>query len=176
MNKIPLLAIDPGPTYSALVGWDGERVLFKEKLPSDQVNWKVSQLCMVEKHGYQALLIEQVKLYQAADQNLHDTILWCGRFVEWWSKMTSDQVPCHLIPRVRIKAHITGVPSCKDGTVIAALKDRFGHPSRKIKLPEGDNGGILYGVTKDCWQALALAVYGVDKWDELEKEREYRVA
>ena len=56
-----------------------------------------------------------------------------------------------------VKLHVCQSPRAKDANVRQALLDRFGPPGTK-KAP-----GTTYGITKDTWQALAVAVTWDDK-------------
>jgi hypothetical protein len=56
------------------------------------------------------------------------------------------------IPRLKVKLHLCHDSRAKDANIRAALIDRFGKPGTK------KNPGALYGVTRDLWSALAVAI------------------
>lgn len=149
MTKV--FAIDPGTKYSGYVIWDGQIIEGKGKVENEIL------LQVIELHNFHSyeLVIEQVKLYRPADQNLHDTILWYGRFTQQWKHFQNDKIS--FVARSTVKAALTGSAKASDSAVSAYLKDRFGKPGTK-KEPNP----ITYGMSADIWQAFALAVYWVD--------------
>ncbi|UBF29937.1 hypothetical protein K9N68_37640 (plasmid) [Kovacikia minuta CCNUW1] len=166
--KPVVLAIDPGSTHSALIEWDGERVRSKTLEANQNIcnflhsfNSRLSHHSSTSQHH---LVIEQVKLYQTADSNVHDTILWTGRFIESWYRGGNSFNPV-LIPRATIKAGLVHSAQATDAQINAYLKDRFGCSTSR-KDPHPITGGLsvtIDGKSKsDLWQALALAVYYFD--------------
>jgi hypothetical protein len=61
-----------------------------------------------------------------------------------------------------VKMHLCGNTRAKDGNIRQALLDRFG-PGKAIACGTKKQPGPLYGVSKDVWQALALAVTWSDQ-------------
>jgi len=61
-----------------------------------------------------------------------------------------------------VKMHLCNSSRAKDSNIRQALIDRF-EPDLP---PKCRPKGILKGISKDCWQALALAVY----WWDTRKE------
>jgi hypothetical protein len=95
--------------------------------------------------------IEKITLYQRVNDDVHDTILWYGKFQY---ALEENEVPTNLYPRSTIRATICpDLKSPNDSAVIAALKDKVGPPGTK-KLP-----GPTYGITGHSWQALAAAIH-----------------
>jgi hypothetical protein len=93
--------------------------------------------------------IESITLYQRADQNVHDTILWYGRFTH---ALEQRSIPVTLHSRRSVFNFLCpGVPGTSDSAVIAALKDKIGTPGVK------KNPGPTYGVKGHSWQALGTA-------------------
>lgn len=62
-----------------------------------------------------------------------------------------------MMPRIEVKKHLCHNGAAKDSNIRQALIDRFGPPGVK-KEP-----GILYGVKKDIWAAMAIAVTWFDQ-------------
>jgi hypothetical protein len=151
-----ILAIDPGNEESAYVLWDGKKildfgkvsnfVLLENKLKPDDFDFPYDHCC-----------IEMVASYgMPVGKTVFDTVFWIGRFFE----------NCHavcLIYRKEVKIHLCGQTRAKDSNIIQALKDRFGDKGTK-KAP-----GLTYGLSKDVWQAFALAVYYYDTQGHLQK-------
>ncbi len=147
-----ILAIDPGPTESAWVLWNG-RLLDFGKDDNGHVlavirDWRNEERCV----------IEQVASYgMPVGAEVFETVYWSGRFAQAFG---ADRVS--RIPRLQIKMHVCHNSRANDGNIRQALIDRFGRPGTK-KQP-----GLLYGVTKDVWAALAVAVTW---WDQHAQER-----
>ena len=145
-----IIALDPGTTQSAFVVWDGDLIIAKgieknEVLNSRLRDWGGLMFPMV---------IEQIRCYgMPIGQTTLDTVFWSGRFWESWK---GDR---HLMPRLEVKKHLCHNGSAKDSNIRQALIDRFGPPGTK-KEP-----GLLYGVKKDIWAAMAVAVTWMENYD-----------
>ena len=157
MNKITIFAIDPGSEESAWVLWDGKFILGKSIEDNESLLSKIHNLMIPVVPNI--LAIEEVRntYGMPAGISLCKTIFWTGRFYEAW-KSTIPNSQIILIPRIDVKMHLCKTARARDANVRQVLIDRFGKPGRK------NNPGILYGVKKDMWQALALAVYVYDRW------------
>jgi hypothetical protein len=146
-----VLAIDPGPSKSAFVVWDGALIWDKGIRTNDEIITEDIQIIKAD-----LLVIEKVMCYgQAVGQSVLDTCYWTGRFIEQWRlihKQFYDR-----IPRMAVKMHLCHTSRAKDGNVRQAVIDRLGEPGTK------HSPGATYGVSKDVWQALALAIYAVDE-------------
>jgi hypothetical protein len=68
----------------------------------------------------------------------------------------ASKIPCHLVYRKDIKLAFCGTCKAKDANVRQALIDRFGEQGTKL------NPGRLYGIKKDMWSALAVALFWYD--------------
>lgn len=153
-----ILAIDPGPTESAWVVWDGERVRDKGQVQNEPMvqlidRWR--QYAHIDR-----CVIEMIGHYgrgMPVGKEVFDTCVWIGRF-----KQEFDPERTVLVLRPTVKAHICGTTRAKDSNIRQALIDRFGKPGNR-KAP-----GLLYGITGDLWAALALAVTW---WDQHTTER-----
>ena len=74
-----VIAIDPGTTESAYVGWDGRKILFFNKCKN------LDLLSMVRSYDRGGdLIIEEINPYSMG-KAIRDTIFWSGRFYEAWS-------------------------------------------------------------------------------------------
>lgn len=145
-----LLAIDPGCTESAwLIYKDGNILLFgkdsnKDVLTLVRENWE-------EKH----LAIEMIASYgMAVGKEVFETCLWIGRFIEAWGK------PHTLVYRKDVKLHLCRSVRAKDSNIRQSLIDRFGPPGTKNKK------GATYGIAKDVWSALGVAVTFADRYSD----------
>lgn len=146
-----MIAIDPGPTESAYVLFDGERLIDFGKVG----NARLLELLHLWRNGahIQNCAIEQIKSYgMAVGAEIFETCVWTGRFMQQFGPERCDR-----IPRMTVKVHLCGSSKAKDANIRQALIDRFGG-SAAIK-----KGGPLYKVSKDTWAALAVAVTWWDR-------------
>jgi hypothetical protein len=142
-----ILAIDPGPIESAFVIWDGSTILDKGKVPSERI---LPLLGIHERDCH--IVCEMIACYgMAVGAEVFETCVWIGRFLE------KVQGNMERIKRLECKMHLCHSARANDSNVRQALIDRLGAPGTK-KDP-----GITYGVTKDIWAALAVAVTAYDK-------------
>lgn len=136
-----ICAIDPGDKVSAFVVYDGSTILDKGMLPNDELilcDWCVDLIA-----------IEMIASYgMAVGANVFETCVWVGRFMQAFQRFA----PIVRVKRGDVKMHLCQSMRAKDANVRQALIDRFGAPGTK-KAP-----GITYGVSKDVWAALAVAV------------------
>jgi len=93
-----------------------------------------------------------------------DTARWVGRFEE-----ASTPIKVVRLKRSEILRHLAVVTHGKervsaDAGVRAALIDRFGGAGGKeAAIGRKAHPGPLYGISKDVWSALAVAVTSVDR-------------
>lgn len=139
-----IIGIDPGTTESALVVWSPEKLshIFEE-------NGKIKNLISSFRDGH--IYIEMIACQgMPVGKTTFETVLWIGRFYE------ASRIPVTLIPRNNIKLHHCGSSRAKDGNVRQVIIDKVG--------PKGTNKnpGPTHGISKHCWQALAVAVMGLE--------------
>ncbi len=156
-----ILAIDPGTTKSAYVLYDyklNTLIGFGIFENQDMIQY-LSNIHDV--HGSVYLAIEMVKNYgMPIGDTLLMTCVWIGRFIQAWG---NDDYT--LIPRKTICSHICGSAKAKDSNIRQGLINRFGG-SKKIAVGTKKAPGPLYGVTKDIWSALAVAI----TYDEMQED------
>lgn len=140
-----VLAIDPGNEQSAFVLFDtgNEVLLDKNILPNEQMREFLKTFIVPGTY----LVIEQIASFgMPVGAEVFETVFWSGRFAEAWRQKWSR------IKRHEVKMHLCHNMRAKDSNIRQALIDRYGAPGvKKAK-------GKLYGVSKDLWAALALAV------------------
>ena len=148
-----ILAIDPGPTESAYVLLDGERICLKGKEPNDEMRSILFALCDAD-----IVAIEKIASYgMAVGAEVFETCVWTGRFIERMSQRDPLLTRLRRIPRGDVKMHLCKSMRAKDGNIRQALIDRLGAPGTK-KAP-----GATYGVSADIWAALAVGITALDK-------------
>lgn len=148
-----VLAIDPGPVRSAWIVYNPETRGIRsfaitsndELLPSLR---RVSS-------DVEAVVIEKIESFgMAVGWEVFETVYWSGRFAE-----AVDPVPVFRVGRKAVKSNLCGDQRAKDANIRAALIDRFGGTSA---IGTTKQRGPLYGVSKDVWAALAVAVTFAD--------------
>jgi len=145
-----IIGVDPGPEYSAWVRWQypNEEILDMEICHSQDLAVRIGQ------YPFEVLAVEHMQcLGQMVSKSVFDTCYWIGELRSWAKAWATKWFP---VFRKQIKMHFCENMRAKDKNIRQVLIDRFGEPGRK-KTP-----GKLYGVKKDLWSALAIAVYMAD--------------
>jgi hypothetical protein len=145
-----ILAIDPGPTESAYVLWDGARPVEFGKVPNGEL---IARLAGDLGGICNRAAIEMIASYgMAVGREVFETCVWIGRFMEAFGAQRCDR-----LTRNEVKNHICHSSKAKDSNIRQALIDRLGAPGTKAKP------GATYGVSKDVWAACAVAVTWWDR-------------
>ena len=144
-----IIGLDPGTLQSAVVVWDGQRVLDRELMENEALRqWLLDYPDLWPTK----LVIEQIESYgMAVGVTTFETVFWSGRFAEAWNPRVWDRMT-----RGEVKLHWCHTKKAKDTNIRTALLDRFGAPGTR-KAP-----GLLYGLRSHHWAALALAVAWAD--------------
>jgi hypothetical protein len=137
-----IIAIDPGPTKSAFVIWDGRIVIDSAWIDNHEIRDVISM------HRRKCTIaIEMIASYgMAVGADVFQTCVEIGRMQE------VAEGRAELVFRRDVKLHLCGSARAKDPNIRQALLDRFGPVGTK-KAP-----GPLYGVKSHIWSALAVAV------------------
>lgn len=160
MTGTRILAIDPGSAQSAWLLLTGGRPTAFGIEPNGEV---VDRLRAAgSRMGYgetpDVLVIEQIESYgMAVGREVFETVWWAGRFAE-----AARPLPACRLPRRAVKLHLCGSARAKDANIRQALLDRFGGSAA---VGRKSDPGPLYGVSKDVWAALAVAVTHHDSID-----------
>lgn len=147
--RVRLLAIDPGSEESAYA------VLVDGIMKSFAKMKNAALLDVIVSNGYEFshCVIEKVASFgMPVGAEVFETVYWSGRFAQAFGAGRVSR-----ITRIDIKNHLCHSSRAKDGNVRQALIDRLGPVGTK-KVP-----GPLYGVSSDCWSALAVGITWVDK-------------
>ena len=152
--KFAVFAIDPGPTKSGFVVWDGENVLHHGIEANDKLLIEI----IPQWYLTSELVVERIMSYgMAVSTSIFDTVFWSGRFCERWA--SDGNTKWSRVPRMDVKMHICHSSKAKDTNIYHALLDRF-EPDMK---PRCRPKGIMKGLKGDSTQAFALAVYYLDR-------------
>lgn len=152
----PMLAIDPGPVQSAWVQLaDDQRILGKDLEPNLRVLARIHASFLLYPTTHVAIERIKARGMRLGDDTLQ-TCEWVGRF----QQICGGDLPCvHLCYRPEIVHWIThGAPQANDASVRRCILDYYG-PSRDQAIGTKTRPGPLYGVRRDVWQALAVALY-----------------
>ena len=154
-----VIAIDPGSNQSAYVVWSGNKIL-KLGIVGNGILLREVLPEVFQEHPGIEMVIEEVACYgMPVGQSTFETVFWTGRFCQAWPGGWVRQV------RMYVKMHVCQDSRAKDSNIRQALIDRF-EPDLKPKCRPKE---ALKGVSKDCWQALALAVYYHDTHAEVKE-------
>jgi len=149
-----ILAIDPGSEKSAWVMFGCGKVVAHGLELNEVIREKI-----YFRHNYVGhwhLAIEMVACYgMPVGAEVFDTCVWIGRFVEAWQPLAHS-----FVYRKDVKIHLCGSMLAKDSNIRQALIDRFGGKEKAIGKKA--TPGPLYGIKKDMWSALAVAVTFAD--------------
>ncbi len=138
-----VFAIDPGPEKSAFVTWDGSKITRMGHVEND----RLLGILGVQANFGCVFVCERIASYgMAVGKEVFETCFWTGRFIERVNGCLA------LVERLKVKMHLCHDSRAKDSNIRRALIDRLGAPGTK------KNPGVTYGVHKDIWAALALAV------------------
>lgn len=143
-----VIGLDPGPTESALVVWNGVSITDAFHQPNEFIIKRLDDYGALKDR----LVIEQIASYgMAVGEDVFETVYWSGRFAE---RFGVDRV--WRMKRLEVKMHLCHDSRAKDKNIRQAIIDRFGGKAATKK------GGSLYGVAGDMWAALAVAL---THWD-----------
>jgi hypothetical protein len=145
-----VLSIDPGTSLSAylVMETDDYSIIDKGKVANDVL------IGMVKTGYFDMLAIEGFQSFgMPVGKEVFDTAYYIGRLLQIAEDLGSKT---RMVYRSDVKMHHCHTMMAKDTNIRQALIDRFGEPGTK------KNPGVTYGITKDTWSALAIAVFVAD--------------
>lgn len=146
--KSYIIAIDPGTNESAFVIFDSSRMALVEfaKIPNEEL---LARLYQWRESEYE-LVIEMLRSYgNVMGDDILKTCVWIGRYLEAWKR------DARLIPRKEVVLALCQNVTSGDKEVRRAVIDAFGGDA---SIGTKKSPGPLYGVARDVWSALALAL------------------
>ena len=162
-----ILAIDPGPVKSAWVLYNSDSQEPIVHMGIEENNSLIRKFFEDDfDQGFvDEVVIEMVASYgMAVGASVFETCVTIGRFAQLFHRL-----PVSMMYRKDVKMHLCQSMRAKDANIRQALLDRLG-PQGTKKAP-----GKTFGVSKDIWSALAVAVTFADtrptitpcisKWD-----------
>jgi len=158
-GQVIVTAIDPGNERSAVLRYDARsgRICGAEILSNVDV-----LRALYRDDSSDHLVVEMVQHYgtgMPVGRTVFETCVWIGRFIEAWGR------PFTLLPRREVKLHLCGSARARDSNVRQALLDRF-PATGGGKFPQVGTKrqpGPLYGIKRDLWAALAVAVTWIER-------------
>lgn len=154
-----VLAIDPGPTSSAFVLFDGARACEFGQLKNEELLARLRDRTFGSEPY--CTVIEQIEsMGMAVGSEVFETVFWSGRFAQ-------ASRPWDRVTRRAVKLHLCGSMRAKDGNIRQALVDRFGGQAQAVGTKKAP--GPLFGLSSHRWSALAVAVTW---WDTRRDEKE----
>lgn len=149
-NQDPIYAIDPGTSESAILLFDGEKVISCEIIPNEAL---LSNLRDHDATVFRPIAIEMIASYgMAVGREVFETCVLIGRILEI---AHSKAMPAQLVYRKDVKIHLCGTMKAKDPNIRQALIDKHGPTGTK------KNPGKLFGISSHLWSALAVADYAI---------------
>lgn len=162
-----ILAIDPGSEQSAMVVYDTDtdRPIWSEIWANEDIVVNMLPMAGTTEKPMDRLAIEMVASYgMPVGREVFETCVWIGRFMQAWPRYKS-QTTIERIFRKDVKMHLCHSMRATDANIRAALLDRFG-PGKDKAVGTKKNPGPLFGIKKDLWAALAVAVTYSDQHSE----------
>lgn len=147
---IRIVAVDPGPTQTAIVHLANGYPEWSGILDTADVIRHLRMLPLTN-----AIAIEMIASYgMPVGAEVFRTCVNIGRFAEVAHRCSAP--PIHLLTRSQVKLHLCKSPRANDSTVRQALIDRFG-PGKEKAIGLKARPGPLYNFKADKWAALAVA-------------------
>ena len=146
-----IFAIDPGNTESAyaIVNLPDFRLLEFGKVDNHRLLQDVPVYVGTADH----FAIEMVASYgMPVGKDVFETCVWIGRFVQRAEK------EYHFVYRKDEKVRLCHDSRAKDSNIRQALIDRYAKFDFKNGKGTKKEPDTFYGVSKDVWQAIAVAV------------------
>jgi hypothetical protein len=154
--RVRILSIDVGTTESAYALMDHslENPLIKfGKIPNEEI---VTELVWGD---FGVMAYEEFASYgMPIGQSTMRSIWWNGYYCRVCDQFKTPYKP---VLRKDVKMHLCGTMKAKDCNIRQALIDKYGEPGTK------KNPGILHGVSKDVWSAIAINVTYWEVKDEM---------
>jgi len=159
-----ILAIDPGTEKSAYVVYetcliDLQDIREMRNVVEFGLYKNEDMLSIISSIHGACLVIEMIACYgMPVGKTVFETCVWIGRFIE------AKQGEHTFAYRKDVKMHLCNSMRAKDSNIRQAIIDRY-PPVGGGKCPQvgtKKKQGPLYGVRKDIWSALAVAIYYSD--------------
>ena len=147
-----VIGIDPGTEVTAWVRLDHKCLRVKAHGIDDNSAVLGRILGWCDEPRRPRVAVEMIESFgMPVGKEIFETVWWIGRYCQ------ADQEATR-VSRRDVKLHVCGqMRGVNDSTIRQAMLDRYG-PGREKAVGKKKSPGPLYGIRKDEWQALALAV------------------
>ena len=147
-----VMAIDPDPNGGSWVLFDSYQRLVGH-------GWRepIDELCgLIQRDAVQNVVVEDIQSYgMPVGRSVFETVKNIGEIRGECRCSSSVEFDC--LTRPEIKVALCNSARAKDANVRAALIDLYGGDKRTAVGLKA-SPGPLYGISKDCWAALAVGV------------------
>ena len=142
-----ILGVDPGPEQSGWVVYEPPKVLahgitLNQQLRAMEFEYEIDTMAIE--------MVANMGMPQGVD--IHETIFWIGRV--WETLPGREKVKVY---RRDVKLHMCNSSRATDSNINISIWNRFGGNVKKAKGTK-DKPGPLFGVTRHCLSALAVAI------------------
>lgn len=145
-----VLGLDPGPTQSAILIWDGTQIENAFIQPNQFILDRLKDLRQQFPKAF--LVIEKIESFgMAVGAETFETVWWSGRFAEAYGIEHVGRLGRRLI-----KLHLCQSARATDANIRQAILDRFG--GKDIAIGKKAAPGPLYHVKSHLWAALAITL------------------
>ena len=145
-----ILAIDPGSEQSAWLVWHNDNIAWMGIDKNEDILRSIIRSAKPD-----ILAIEMVQSYgMPVGKSVFETVKWIGKFER---EAEIAHIKIIEVYRSNVKMYFCNSMRAKDSNIRQVLIDKFGSPGTK------KSKGKLYGVKKDLWSALAIAIYTLQK-------------
>ena len=150
-----ILAIDPGTERSALLIYDSiNKSVSEHGIRGNETTLELiiggtlpqPFVCAIEMIGSYGMRV---------GKSVFETCVWIGRFIQ--AVDNKYLIGTELIYRRDVKMHLCGSTRAKDSNVRQAIMDKYGS-TRQEAIGTKKAQGPLYGISKDMWAALGVAI------------------
>ena len=163
------IALDPGNLQTAVVRYDEiqKRPVHAAIVPNNELlSWlqeqsKLADVCP-------ELAVEMIASYgMPVGKEVFETCLWIGRFIQVWGGAYRK------VYRREEKLHLCHSPKANDANIRQAIMDLYGS-NRTDAIGTKKAPGPLYGISKDMWAALAIAIVASETLEPCETKPEVK--
>ncbi len=150
-----ILGLDPGTVQSAYCALAGGIPEETATVPNETMLDMLTGRLGAWLPASDILALEMVASYgMPVGKDVFDTVRWIGRFEQAWAHRGGIVT---LVYRREVKLFHCETSKANDASIRAALLDRYG-PGRALAIGTKAAPGPCYGIRKDEWSALAVAL------------------
>ena len=148
-----LLAIDPGPKFSAFAVMEDTRIRHAAKVPTETLLANCTACCPIN------VVCEHLQCFGlAVGAEVFETAYYIGAFRQ---KCLERGIAFHRVFRSEVKMALCHSMKANDSNIRQAILDLYGGKEKAIGKKA--NPGPLYGVSGDMWSALAVGLTWLEK-------------